>query len=489
MLSLFAEFQEQLNNATIEFPGKIQRDFFKKITFFSVTKGLSENEIRVFEKNVKKSSTIFINSVKNEAFIITFKNTVIFVESYCLRFLHELFSFNCNIKLFFINQQAKDSFDNNIRLQYQEVSNIIHQDEIYSFRENLRDYFRLSRRSKQLSPIWKIIDPCILGNEIMEAYNKLGKNRINKFIKNDESKIIKIDQNEFIYLRDIAVGSSHRIQLIYHIEKRELFTIKISYYDNDEHEKLFDRELNNYKALSHPFMPKLLGKSDQGLIIEYINGKTLESIQKLKLDDSDKITIIFELMIIIEFIHRNKFILRDLKPRDIIIDENMNVVLVDFDRMISYREIIEYEEHTCDFCSVYCSPDVTNGLPIAYKCDIYSLGMIIYLIMNEKRPPCNIEENTLTCKNHEMNEIIKICTKRSPDERPSILELIEKFYHQFHSQIKFDVGKILDIYKSYFSDIYDINKIDYIQQQILGKDNENKKLYNGEYEFKIGQKN
>lgn len=44
-------------------------------------------------------------------------------------------------------------------------------------------------------------------------------------------------------------------------------------------------------------------------------------------------------MEIIDYFHDNKYVLRDIKPDNIIIDENNIVVMIDFDRMIECSSI------------------------------------------------------------------------------------------------------------------------------------------------------
>ena len=87
-----------------------------------------------------------------------------------------------------------------------------------------------------------------------------------------------------------------------------------------------------------------------------------------------KITIFYELMIIIEFIHRKGFIYRDLKSNKIMIDENKAVVLIDFDRMTE-QENFKYTT-TNDFSSTYYAPEVNRTI-FSYECHIYSLVYII----------------------------------------------------------------------------------------------------------------
>lgn len=155
-----------------------------------------------------------------------------------------------------------------------------------------------------------------------------------------KEKIIKKD--EIINLRNICTGNKSNIKLIYHIPQEKLFLIKII---KKEYHYLFIREHNNYLRCNHPFLPRYFGiveyDSDNYLAIEYIQGNSLNGIHKMQFDMYEKIKIVFELLIVFQYIHYINFIYRDLNPNSLIIDSNNHLVLIDLDEMIvnSYENI------------------------------------------------------------------------------------------------------------------------------------------------------
>ena len=132
-------------------------------------------------------------------------------------------------------------------------------------------------------------------------------------------------------MRNLGSGSCSQVDLIYHLEKRELMAMKCYFINDEEQTKLFDREKKSYSEIIHRFLPKFYGASEKEkyLVMEFINGLTLGHIDKIQLNDEDVVIIIFELIVILEYLHSKKLIYRDLNLNNIMIDIFKNVVLID----------------------------------------------------------------------------------------------------------------------------------------------------------------
>ena len=225
--------------------------------------------------------------------------------------------------------------------------------------------------------------------------------------------------------------SIYELLEIYHIESEKLFVVKQRNYFNPEIPKLKERELNNHRKLSHPFIPKFYGvlKRDNSLVLEFINGQTLLDIKQLHLSEKEKIVIILELILAIAYTHNNDYIYRDLKPNNVMIDENKQVVLIDFDRMIDIH--YNSDDLTRDFASYYIAPEIENG-EISDKSDIYSLGKMIYYIINET----DLRDGEIIRKNDfifysDLLSIINECLDLYPKKRPSANKLFLSVLSQY----------------------------------------------------------
>ena len=191
-------------------------------------------------------------------------------------------------------------------------------------------------------------------------------------------------------MQKLGGGSSSEIYLIYHIDKGRLFALK--QFIRGDVTKSFNRENNFYKNTEHPFIPNFYGEATidgyQSIIIEYIRGINLRQIQKIKLSEQDKFKIIFQLMTLIEFFQFHNYIHRDIKPDNLIIDENKNLVLIDFDQMINTEERKLDEQITKNFETPFTCPELKReGITeYSFKEDVYSIGPLFYFIIFGEEP-------------------------------------------------------------------------------------------------------
>ncbi|KAK8876675.1 positive regulation of sphingomyelin catabolic process [Tritrichomonas musculus] len=185
----------------------------------------------------------------------------------------------------------------------------------------------------------------------------------------------------------------------------------------------------------HPFMPRFYGTPDNiSFVIDFIDDCTLDSIKQLHLDTFEKNIIIMEIMLTIQYFHSQKCIYRDLKPNNVIIDQNKNGIIIDLDRMIPDFER-KRKDKTVDFGSNYIAPEVVSMEQFSTKADIYSVGKLIYYIFKEEKPKSS-HPNLFEPELFEISEIIEDCTKEEPSERPEISELMVKMMKYFLKNIK-----------------------------------------------------
>ncbi|KAK8892400.1 hypothetical protein M9Y10_029626 [Tritrichomonas musculus] len=452
----FMRFHALLENNSLCF----RKENFKEVLlgfffrYISETYSCNEAEKQKIIESAKNSNVIIIDQNKcfNEKMnkknlILCFEKSLIVLDGSSILYLNDILSANARMSICYLSN-SKEIIQEKFNVKNSEIkndSNFI--EEI----QNLSLGLTLITQIRIMKQIWSFISPCILNYLLIKSYIGCKKYRIQNFIYDleNDSKLETINQNEYIELRIIGKGSISQSVLIYHIKRGELYALKKAYSKDFEIPKLVQREVSNYKKIKHPFLPKFYGTvQDKGYIItEYIKGETLLKVKNIKLSYDEKATILFELMMIIKYFHDNKLIYRDLKPDNVIIDENKTAVLIDFDRLI---ENDTNQEHTLNFFSDFCDPEINITKKFTFGSDIYSLGKMIGYLLKQKEADINSKKSFV-------DYIYTICTNESSTKRPSILDLIKLYILNFHDKIK--IEQLFCTYKEHFMHFEEINKI------------------------------
>ena len=234
---------------------------------------------------------------------------------------------------------------------------------------------KFDTKNTECAEIMQLLIPSFSTYLINKSYEKLEEPKIEKVL----------EPEKILFLQHLGVGFSSYVRLIYHIELGQLFAIKTLHLKNDRGKQLYDRELRNYERIRHPSLPRFYGESiinnEKCMVIEYIRGQRLDKMIRESLFLEDKINLIFQMMVIIEYLQNNKLIYRDMKPDNFIVDRYKRLFLIDFDRMIGEEEQEITEETTINFGSYFHPPEIRDGTikEYTFEEDVYSLGKLFEL--------------------------------------------------------------------------------------------------------------
>ena len=213
------------------------------------------------------------------------------------------------------------------------------------------------------------------------------KNYENNNIKNFENFTkTKITPNDFICLGQIGKGSFGEVFLVKKIENSKLFAMKVL-----SKEKIFNQNLLKYaiternvlSVSDHPFIVKLnyafQTSSKLFLILDYcINGDLSKHLYyEKRFSETRAKYYICEIILALEHLHKLNIIFRDLKPDNVVLDNEGHVKITDFGLC---KEGIFDGNYTKSFCGsmAYLAPEMIlkNGYS---KCvDWYLLGILFY---------------------------------------------------------------------------------------------------------------
>lgn len=135
------------------------------------------------------------------------------------------------------------------------------------------------------------------------------------------------------------------------------------------------------------------------LIMEWADGVTLDNIEFNK--DLDKIDFVFDQILSgVEAIHNTNNIHRDLKPKNIIVDKNLKVNVIDYALLVDVRT----DTFKIDYYGTpaYSSPEQLRNESLGFETDIWALGLILYgmvfnkdAIISEKLSRLYLEQSKL----------------------------------------------------------------------------------------------
>jgi eukaryotic-like serine/threonine-protein kinase len=154
----------------------------------------------------------------------------------------------------------------------------------------------------------------------------------------------------------------------------------------------FEREANILATLSHPSIPKIFDYFSHDersyLVLEFVNGKDLGDL----LSDSDGplmeeqvISWAIELCDVLNYLHNHKpepIIFRDMKPSNVMVNQEGHIVLVDFGIAKMFRV---GQKGTMIGTEGYSPPEQYRGeaSPMA---DVYALGATLHHLLTKRDP-------------------------------------------------------------------------------------------------------
>ena len=226
------------------------------------------------------------------------------------------------------------------------------------------------------------------------------QNLIDSSIKLTPSKIkiqnfiTKLDTNvedSYKIIKKLGKGSFGSVYKVMHIKTGIIRAMKVIKKDSvrfQDDDKKFLKEIEVLIKLEHPYIIKIFeyftDDLNYYLITEYISGGELyEGLVKMSNFNEFKCAFILNQIIsAVYYLHSNNIVHRDIKPENILISNSnkdlLSIKLIDFG---SCNYIKKNENFTLKVGSpYYIAPEVLKH-DYNNKCDIWSIGVILYILL------------------------------------------------------------------------------------------------------------
>jgi eukaryotic-like serine/threonine-protein kinase len=202
----------------------------------------------------------------------------------------------------------------------------------------------------------------------------------------------------------------------------------------DEHShQRFEAERHILATLNHPNIARLIeggitSGGDPYVIMEYVDGIPVDKWCDRNLPGiPERIRLFQKICRAVHYAHQNLVVHRDIKPEHVLIDANGGVKLIDF----GIAKLLQPDNpelaaiHTRTGMRVmtpdFASPEQVRGERITTASDVYSLGVLLYLLLTGHRP---YKVSTTS-----MLEIERIICETAPQSQVKLL-LNQMLHHQ-----------------------------------------------------------
>lgn len=191
-------------------------------------------------------------------------------------------------------------------------------------------------------------------------------------------------------------------------------------------------KLENYPEQDYNVL--LLDYKEKGDLSNLLYNRNM----KFELTDQQKYIIILGLTLGMYYLHQHDVVHCDLKPQNILLDDNYYPYISDFGISKSISQLEPMSSNFNGGTPIYTAPEKRNNKDVkdSFKTDVYSYSLVLYEILTPKptkgsklgelyrNPDFRPEINLL--KNDAQKKLIKWCWSAVPEERLDFKEIVKK---------------------------------------------------------------
>jgi serine/threonine protein kinase len=258
--------------------------------------------------------------------------------------------------------------------------------------------------------------------------------------------LIKIPRQfgKYTYVRTIGAAASSVVLLVgdHSGQHYAAKCVKREFLVNESNLEYFEREIRLLQFIHHPNIVQLhdivyqtdnivviMEFCEQGDLFEELAKNGALPVRRLR-------TYVFQLLKALQCLHEKGFAHRDLKPENILVCSDSIIKIAD----LGLSRAVPSDGMMTTICGSihYMAPEILQELPYdGTKADIWSFGIIVFAMCLNQLPWTSrdnaalvheIIKGTVVRPPHmipEVAQIVELCTRKNPKERPTAGELLE----------------------------------------------------------------
>ena len=300
-------------------------------------------------------------------------------------------------------------------------------------------------------------------------YKKISVLPTNTIIGGNSNRIIsknKLNYQEVYKIEgDLGEGGYGKVFLVRHKKMKLLRAMKVISVNSKNEEEKTVVEIELLKQLDHPNIVKLFEYFSDSekyyLITEYCKGGALSDLiikKKKNLSEESAAYIMYQIFRALIYCHNTHHLIhRDIKPDNIVVFRQNNagedlydVKLIDFGISKIFNKLEKNNDNKVKGSLMYIAPEVLSNR-FDEKCDIWSCGIILYMLVIGKNPFYGKEESEIIENikkgkidfpkkfveqaKPELCDLIIQCLKVKPSERISAKNALDhKFFKIYETR-------------------------------------------------------
>jgi serine/threonine-protein kinase len=163
------------------------------------------------------------------------------------------------------------------------------------------------------------------------------------------------------------------------------------YASDEQFVERFRREATNAAGLSHPNIVSIFDRGEaEGsyyIVMEYVEGRTLKELVVTRGPCPIPVAVSYtrQVLAALRYAHRNGIIHRDIKPHNVLVDNEGRVKVADFGIARAGASQIT-EAGSIIGTAQYLSPEQARGAQVEESSDLYSTGVVLYELLTGAVP-------------------------------------------------------------------------------------------------------